>query len=339
MAFRSVTEYHPYYSKMDPRIDSRWAINSNYMILAVTHYKTYAEMLRAGKTVADMKVIGLITNHQVSESTHISQFFEIGNKREIFIPGKTVGRLSLSSDVIESVNLLGGIYETIVEGLKNDTTLAKAIKNFDDNVMFHPEVAETYYENSDQGSGVDTTPTSDDPMNPNFEFYTYGNEKNIDKSTKNSSTSSNIEKGKGTNKGALLFSIADLRMKVKFGLCFMLFQNERRLTYSSADVKGKNGLFQTNSPFPQPSDIDYETSLAQLTYDEEDELDFGDKNTDAYRILGGVFFENCLISDYSRSVNTDQIGPNYSESLSVLFSGTKNLQPTKKREYIESKKL
>jgi hypothetical protein len=342
MAFKSVSEYTPFYSKMDPRVDSRWTINSNHMIVAVTHFKTYADMLKAGKTVADMKVVGLVTSHQVSESTSIAQFFEIGNKREIFIPGKTVGKLSLSSEMMESVNLLGGIYETVVEGLKTDSSLGKAMKNFDENVMFHPELEQMYTEGSDKGSGVDMVSTSNNPMDPDFQNYTYGTERQQDAeaNAKAKDDLLGIEKKESTNKGALLFSIADLRMKVKFGLCFMVFQNSRRLTYSSVDLTGKNGgLFQTNSPYPRPSEFDYEQTIAQSTYDEEDELDMGDKYTDAYRILGGVFFENCLVSDYSRSINTEQIGPNYAESLHVLFSGTRNLQPTKKRVDIESRAL
>lgn len=322
---------------MDPRVDSRWAINSNHMIMAVTHYKTYNEMLRAGKNISDLKVLGLVTSHSVSETTQISQFFEIGNKREIFIPGKTAGRLSLSSEMIESVNLLGGIAETVVEGLKSDASLGRAMTNFDEKVMFHPEVNEFYYEGSDKGSGMDIAQVSNDPMHPNFQDYTYGNERQRDAMAQNNQA--NPEQKNGTNQGALLFSIADLRMKVKFGLCFLLFQNSRRLTYSAVDTPGKNGLFQTNSPYPKPSDFDYDYLLAQQTYDEEDESSLGDKYTETYRILGGVFFENCLISDYGRSVNGDPVSSNYTESLNILFNGTRNLQPSKKRENTELKLL
>jgi hypothetical protein len=334
MAFKSVKEYNPYQSKMDPRMESSWAINSNHMVMVVTHHKTYNDMIRAGQTIADLKILGLVSNHAVSESTNIFSTFEIGNKRQLMIPGKTAGRLSLSSDMIESVNLLGSIYETIVEGYKKDPNLAKAMANFDSKVMYHPELNETYSEGSDQGSGLDINNRSTDIMDPNTPFYQYGSEEEKQRLADAEKDRAEDEKTKGTNQGAILLSIGDLRMKVKFGLCFLLFQNSKRLVYSSVE-----GDLKTKSPFPKPEDFDFDSSIAFETYDEEDVRDLGDKYTNSFRILGGVFFENCLVTDYSRSINTEQSGPNYIENLNISFAGTKNLQAAKKRENLEVTKL
>lgn len=323
MAFKSVKNYNPFFSKMDPRVDSRWAINSNYMVMAVTHHKTYDSLIASGKSIADLKIMGLISDHAVSENTNIAQFYEIGNKRPIHIPGKTNGRLSLSSEIIESVNLLGGIYETVIAGMKNDLALGRAMKDLDENVMFHPLLNEAYYEGSDNGSPIDDIGGGiiNDITDPNFSYS------QLEKRNALAVTATPASQGGGSNQGALLLSINDVRLKIKFGLCFLLFQNSKRLINDSVD-----GNFSTDSPFPKPDQFDFENMPATSFEDVEDFGDLGDKYTDSYRILGGVFFENCLITDYNRSANTQQLGNNYSEQLNVVFNGTRNIQPAKKRD-------
>lgn len=315
MAFRKVINYHPYQSKMDPRVDSQWAINSNYMVMAVTHHKTYNELILNKKTIGDMKVVGLISDHSVSESTSSISFFEVGNKREIIIPGKTLGRLQLSSQIIESVNLLGSIYETVIDGYKDDPILGKAMQALENDVMFRPFLSQSYSEESDLG-GVLQSPV-DTGLTPNLGgiLPSVGSPDYV-------SLDGLKANGSDLNsRGALLLSIFDNRLKVKFGLSFLMFQNVRRITRESVE-----GGFLTTGNLTE-EEIDNSINIDDPNW--TDQVEVPSQYDDTYRLLGGVFFENCLITDYNRNVNTQEVGPNYIETINVKYNGSRNLQPFK----------
>jgi len=115
-----------------------------------------------------------------------------------------------------------------------------------------------------------------------------------------------------TNKGAISLSINDIKFKFKFGLSLLLWQSDRRIPGSQSELffnstKRGSVIEDVNSTDP--------VTPASASY--------------RYTILGGLFFEDCLITDYGRTINSSPTGPNIMESISVVYSDSK---PIKKLE-------
>lgn len=269
MAFRKITNFNPDKQKIDPRVDDQWVVNSSHIVLAVNPWPTYKECLANGGPLAS-DMIGLLNSHSVSESTNVTPFYEVGNKAPILIPGKSSGGMTLSSGMVESMNILGSIYETVLKGL--NSRFGNIFKpTILDDVMSRPDLSTTYF--SDPKSNIVSDLVAS-------------------KAATQEETS---------NKGAILLSIHDIRLKVKFGIVFMMFQSEKRITTSAFSTSGFN--------------------INQLAGDQA-------VQETQYKLMSGIFYENCLLNSYGRAVNTDSGGNNINETVNIIYSDVKKINTT-----------
>lgn len=311
MAFRNLTDYTPLLTSVDPRIDAQWMINSNHCVIAVSPYPTLKE-LNNKEGLKGLKLLGLVSGYTMNESIAFMSVHEIGNKRAIIIPGKLRGNINLNSNMIESVNLLGGIFETVLEGLvkrdiykgvfskpvRSDTEGGGHNIDFVETILFRPELNKTYDSLESVSPSSNLGGDLSDPLN-------------ISGNPSGEPTAATA--ASSTSKGAILLSIDDVRLKLRFGLCFVMFQSEKRIPKTSIS-QTFNSVEESNLADIQ--DITDPLGAAGLFV--EDQLT-------RYRILGGQFYENCLLTDYSRTVSSDPMGGNISESASIVYNGTKKL--------------
>ena len=118
MAFRRLKNYSPQNPSVDPRITSQWALNSSHCVVCVSPYPTLKELLDSDPAgISNTRMLGLLTDMSRAENIAVTSYYDIGDKNPIHVPGKPAYSLSLNSGIMECVNLLGGIYETVLDGL------------------------------------------------------------------------------------------------------------------------------------------------------------------------------------------------------------------------------
>ena len=108
--FGKLKDWFPNIAHVDPTFDEIKAIGSKYVVISAIKYPTYQLMTRAGRTVADSKMIGLIQDFTFPQIRPIQRAYEIGSRYPYSIPGKYSGDLALSSIFFDSAgNILGNI--------------------------------------------------------------------------------------------------------------------------------------------------------------------------------------------------------------------------------------
>ena len=305
MAFRRLQDFNPVSMGIEPRVDSEYAINSNYCVLGASSYPTLKETIENGFS-SNIRLIGLIGNYNLNEAINFNSVFEIGNSKSITIPGKFRGSMQLSSGMIESVNLLGSIAESIVEGFaRKYRDYFKGINeegvDFFDEVLFRPKLNETYF--SDEKKVGSLNPSGNNEL---LDYYGIGDE--YDPSV--ASEASSIPET--TDKGAISLSLDDIRLRIKFGLCFIIFQRETRLPENTLK---DYGTFQA-----------YDTTALENLSEITGQLINSTLNPINYKIMAGQFYENCFLNSYSRALNSNALGGNYNESVSLIYNGTRKLK-------------
>jgi len=134
MAFKKIINYNPDIPRVDSRVEDQWILNSSHITLSISKYRTLEETNKKGG-IESTKIVGLISSVSNTENMNLDQFFEIGTRKILTVPGKTRGVMSLSSEVVESVNLLGSISESILESLKEKYGNIYTLKNGDKNII------------------------------------------------------------------------------------------------------------------------------------------------------------------------------------------------------------
>lgn len=287
MAFRRLKYYSPNFTSVDPRIDSNWFLNSTSCVISISPYPTFKSMITNDSGgVSNTRMLGLISDMSRAEVLNIGVHYDIGNKNPIFIPGKMSGQLSLSSNTMECVNLLGGIYETLLTAFEHKYP-GNRFKELKEKILYLPKLNDTYFEDpskqsrKEQGGAVAVQATPD-----------------------------GIEEEEiRSNLGSILMSLSDIRTRLKFGLCFIIFQSEDRLSSdvdfsintSSIDALEGRDVLQNSTLEPTTSGVNY-------------------------RILSGIFLENCIINSYSNNINANSPISAPIESVSMLYSSVKNIK-------------
>jgi len=305
MAFRSIKYFNPDSSQIDPRVNPATIVTSDHCVLGVCAYPTLKEATSAGINNS-IKLIGLLSGYSVNESVAVSTTYEVGNKRQIIVPGKFRGSMGLSSSIIESINLLGSIYETVLEGL-NYKYKGIFKKPLTDDILFRPTLHKTYFDNPNNDGTFSNGGLNDQGIELS-QYY------GIDEEYNPESADAAIPPKEATNKGAILLSLDDLRLRVKFGLAFIMFQGETRIPENSLGYSE----IETVSAFGTQNIVENPGRLSDLPG--------GPLSPINYRILGGQFYENCVILDYNRTVGTEAVGPNINESVSLMYNGTRRLK-------------
>lgn len=282
MAFRRLKYYNPGLNSVDPRLDTGWGMDSAKCVVTISPWPTFKELLRNDPAgISNTKMIGLITNYNRNESIQVRTVFDIGNKNPIFIHGKFIGNLTLSSRVMESINLLGSVYETLLEVYKNS-----AFEKGAESIISAPELTTSYHE---------------DPSKFDFNFGS---------SPIAGPAISYVEATEVANNkisdGAILMSLSDVRTRLKFGLSFIVFQDESRI---HGDV---NSSFQKTTF--QPLEL-------------ENSVQAGHQSITNFKILSGVFLENCIITDFRTGIESGTaISVPGDESISIMYSSSKNIK-------------
>lgn len=315
MAFRQLQHFDPNYMGVDPRVDSRWIITSTYTVLAVSKYPTYNQLNDNGG-ISTLKLLGLIDSYNINENVHMMQTFEVGNKRSIIIPGKMRGQMSISSNIVESINVLGSIYETVLPGLSKYNQFSK--RDLVTDILYTPELDKTYYSDpnmdSQDNNATSLTPVPDKQEDPYLDL--------IDPDRVDMASAA-MDSSEITSKGALLFSLDDLRLRVKFGLCFLIFQSSERV--QKTDVYSGENI---------------SADLKNVESTEFMDRSLGDTTkTITYKLVGGQYYENCVITDYNRSTNSQPIGPNINEGLSLYYNGTHKLKIDPSKESVNASSM
>jgi len=313
MAFRSLKNYQPNIKKIDPRVDGTYAVNSNYCVMAISPYPTIKQTIEKG-LISTLRLIGLINSYAINEAIAVAQFHEIGNKKNIVIPGKFRGSMQLSSNMFESINLLGSIAETMLDGFNEKyKNLFKGAHgkyiDFSDEILFKPVLNEVYFNDEKKEGSL----YEDVTMAQGLELAEYYGIKDeyLDEGAGEASSIPDT-----SNKGAILLSIDDVRVRVKFGLCFIMFQKETRIPEDSL-------AWGYNDQFKAPSSGNVVESLSEIGIVLPEKVELNPIN---YKILAGQFYENCTLVNYSRNVDTSPVGGNISESVSIIYNGTERLK-------------
>ena len=315
MAFRKLEHFDPNSVGVDPRVDSRWIVTSVYTVLAVTPFTTFKELNNYGG-LSSLKLLGLIDSYNVNESVNISQTFEIGNKKAIIIPGKMRGQINISSNIVESINLLGSIYETVLPKLLQNNSFKNTDTDLVEKLLYTPLLDKTYYSDPnkqpDDLNSESLTPTPD----KTDDFY-----KLLNETPQGAESASGLDEI--TSKGALLFSLDDLRLRIKFGLCFLLFQSSERVRDNAIHNQEISTMDYRNV-----NSEEYEGTVFSNT---------GSKVN--YKLIGGQFYENCIISDYQRSSNSSPVPPNMTEGLNIIYNGTSKLNVDPQKQPVSASRL
>lgn len=306
MAFRSLKNFNPFLNTVDPRIDSSKIVNSSYCVLAISQYPTFDDTVKKG-LANSLKILGLISGYNVNESIAVSHAYEVGNKKCIIIPGKFRGSMSISSGIVESINLLGSIYETVLDGL-NEKYGDIFQKPLTDEILFRPTLNKTYFDNPNNDGTFDPSGGLNEQGIQLAQYYGIDDEYLVDPANPA------FETKEVTDKGAILLSLDDMRLRVKFGIAFIMFQSETRIPENSLGFSEieKVQAFGINNTIDNPGILG--------------DLPGGPLSATNYKILGGQFYENCIILDYNRSVNTEPVGSNINESISLMYNGTRRLK-------------
>jgi uncharacterized membrane protein len=294
MAFRKLKYYENTLQSVDPRLDPEYVINSNYCLVTITPFPTYKTLLANNPAgISETKMLGIITNYNRSENVAINVLYDIGNASPILIPGKmSPGQVTLSSDMMECVNLLGLMYETILE----NAALTGKFSGITDQILAKPKLTETYYEDS-----------------------------SISKSTKNQATAvpatpaspGGIEPPGYIDTGALLMSLGDRRLRLKFGLSFILLQSEKRI---KGGITNQKADFQITTNDFSNTFTETRQSIKYGAYVEPTKVN--------YRILSGIFLENCIIQSYGTGINPNSTVSTPVETVSVIYGSSKNIKST-----------
>ncbi len=300
MAFRALKYYDPKLNSIDPRLDPEWVINSNYCLVTITPYPTYKSLIKADPAgISNTKMLGIVTNYNRSENVSISVLYDIGNANPILIPGKmSPGQITLSSDMMECVNLLGLMYETILESL----AIKGKFENIIEKILSRPKLTETYYEDptitkskssGGQAHAVRATPSSPGGINsPGYTDY-----------------------------GALLMSLGDTRLRTKFGLSFIMLQSEKRIATNLENIDNEFTITTNDfsSGFTETRNVIQGRS--SIVPDEVN-----------YKILSGIFLENCLVQSYGTGVNPNSQVSVPIETVSLIYGSSKNIKNNIKTE-------
>lgn len=114
MAFGQLREWFPNIEHVDPRYDDKYPTGSKYGVVSVTRFPTYHQLRRAGQTVANSRMLGLIQSFNAPQSRPVLRLYELGSRYPYSVPGKFTGMISLSSMFFDAAgNMLGNIYSTV----------------------------------------------------------------------------------------------------------------------------------------------------------------------------------------------------------------------------------
>lgn len=114
MAFGQLKEWFPNITHVDPRISEQYSTGSKYCVVSITREPTYQQLAANGKTVANSRMLGLITSFSAPQVRPIVRVYEIGSRYPYSVPGKFTGRIDLSSIFFDAAgNILGNIYDTV----------------------------------------------------------------------------------------------------------------------------------------------------------------------------------------------------------------------------------
>lgn len=299
MAFRKLKYYTNNLVSIDPRIDQSWCVNSTSCVLTITPYTTFKELIYNDPAgISNTRMLGLVSSQSRNEMINVSTHYDIGNKNPIFIPGKMAGQINLNSGMMESVNLLGGIYETLLTAFERK--YQNKFHNLREKILNIPKLNTTYYEDSN------TIPL--DKRDPNAAI-----------AQTSQADGAILDADSSTSDGAILMSLSDIRTRLRFGLSLIIFQSEKRIQ----------------------SDVDYDTLLGQNIIDPlETRQNFADNIVPGsgsasgglsspqinYRILSGIFLENCIINNYTMGMESNSQISSPIESVSILYSSASNIK-------------
>lgn len=292
MAFRKLKYYENTLQSIDSRLDPEYVVNSNYCLITITPYPTYKALLNSNPAgISETKMLGLVTNYNRSENVAINVLYDIGNSSPILIPGKmSPGQVTLSSDMMECVNLLGLMYETILE----NAVLTGKLANVKEQLLSQPKLTETYYE--------DTTISKQ----PNGQVTAVHAQP---------APVGGVEPPGYIDTGALLMSLGDMRLRLKFGLSFIVLQSEKRI--KGGISTSEQDFFITTNDFSN-SFVETRQSIKQGAYVESSKVN--------YRILSGIFLENCLIQSYGTGLNPNSQVSTPVETVSIIYGSSKNIK-------------
>lgn len=194
MSFSKISTWYPNRPHIDPRVDDRYGVGSKYTVVAVTKYPSYLQMRKAGKSIADARMVGLLQGFNAPQSRPIQRFYEIGSKYPYQVAGKFVGQISLSSAMFDATNIIGGIYEEVFREETDSGSEYLTAEGAD--VLNHPLLF-------NGGNNPVTYPTPGDPYSLNNDVY--------------------------RNWSSIRMSIDDNRLDTPFGLVVALFQSSKRI--------------------------------------------------------------------------------------------------------------
>lgn len=296
MAFRRLKFFDPYINSVDPRLDGEWALNSTNSIIAISPYPTFKDMITNDPAgISNTKMLGSVSNITRNEAVQFSTFYDIGNKLPIDVPGKMVGYLTLESGMFESINLLGSMYETLLDAFEKKYGIK--FKDLRKRILYTPTLnkvyseSDTLFQSNPDGSARAITAS---PSNPN------------------DLTGLNDIENNTTNEGALLMSLSDIRTRIKFGLVIVFFQNEDRVKTEFDSVAVTSNVDNTN-----------------ILETRRDVLGIGTGNTNkllTFKILSGVFLENCYVTSYNSNIVANQGISSPMESISIKYTNARNIK-------------
>jgi hypothetical protein len=296
VAFRRLKFFDPYINSVDPRVDGEWGLNSTNSIIAITPYPTFKDMIKNDPAgISNTKMLGSVSNITRNEAVQFSTFYDIGNKLPIDVPGKMIGYLTLESGIFESINLLGSMYETLLDSFEKKYGVK--FKDLRKRILYTPALNKTYSE-------------SDNMFQPNPD----GSARAVTASPSNPNdlTGDNNVENDTTNEGAILMSLSDIRTRIKFGLVIVFFQNEDRVK-TEFDSVAVTSTVDNTSALENRRDI----------------LGTGAGNTNkllTFKILSGVFLENCYVTSYNSNIVANQGISSPMESVSIKYTNARNIK-------------
>lgn len=215
MAFGNLTEWFPNQTHIDPRLSEKYSTGSKYAVVSVSRFPTYRELTKAGKTVSDTKMVGLVQSFQAPQTRPIQRLFELGSRYPYSVAGKFMGNIQMSSIMFDAgANLIGGIYEEAFMKKTSPNSTLSDLTQAGRDILNTPSLYD---------EDISTIPVEYDAT------YVGGESGGIKK-----------------NWGAIRMSLDDNRLDIPFGLAVTLFQSSKRI---KTGVTGADSAADTGNIF------------------------------------------------------------------------------------------
>ena len=223
MPFAQLREWFPNIQHIDPRVSEQYTTGSKYSVISITKHPTYRQLRQAGQTVANSRMLGMITDFSAPQVRPIQRVFEIGSRYPYSVAGKFSGRIELNSVFFDSAgNLLGNIFSTVYgiddgTGTPEEKALGYKLIN---SPKLYVEGKAYQYSMADVGAA------------------------GVSSSTKKPGV------------GAIRMSLDDNSLDKPFGLVLSVFQSDNRVA-SIASTQGPAGVAEGFAVNPNDSETTY----------------------------------------------------------------------------------